>query len=454
MPLFKLQFPINLPAFFRKNFLLLLILLIGAYLRFSNLGTASYWFDEAGVANSASQPSLSHALEIAHNHVSAMPLDYVIAWIFGRISVEEGFLRLPEALWGVAGIWSVYFFTKKILNKKFALFVSVMVALAPTHIYISQDLRFYSPFFFFYWLLCGLLLHVKDEPTWRNWLKVIIVAIIGGYFCIFTILAFLLAPGLYILSKKDPVFRKQLLKRFFISISIIGLTVLPGFLYFGMESPMDYGIGWRVIAQPIIAAGWLPISATLPGFLLGFTLFLLSIIGLVLALRSRTKYLINLVIVACIQYILISVAVILSGYFIAWRQYFFTLPVTFILVGFTIEMFSYNKKPIIPLAKGNLNNFQSMNRGLANLLIIFLCILCIFTYFENKNYKKSTAREISNQLHNLWQPGDRIIAIPRYTPLLYQFYLEQILQDHRFSDQIEGMDWKNVDNQFQQSGRV
>ena len=263
---------------------MLLILLIGACLRFSNLGRESYWFDEAGVAVAASQPSIFQALEIAHNHVSAMPLDYVVAWIFGQISVNEGFLRLPEAIWGVAGIWSVYFFATKILHKKFALFTSLMVALAPTHIYVSQELRFYSPFFFFYWLLCALLYEVWEHPSWVNWFKVIVISIIGGYFCIFTLLAFLLAPGLFLFSNRDNSFRKRLLKRFFISISIIGLSILPGFLYFGMESPMDYGTSWRVIANPIIAAGWLPIYATMPGFLLGFTLFLLSIIGLVLAL--------------------------------------------------------------------------------------------------------------------------------------------------------------------------
>ena len=376
-------------------------------------------------------------------------------YLDGSVS-SEGFLRLPEAFWGVAGIWSVYFFTKKILNKKFALFVSLMVALAPTHIYLSQELRFYSPFFFFYWLLCGLLYEVWEHPSWVNWFKVIVTSIIGGYFCIFTLLAFLSAPVLILFSNRDNPFRKRLLKRFFISISIIGMSILPGFLYFGIETKMDYGVSWRVIAQPTMAAGWLPIYASLPGFLLGFILFSLSVIGIVLILRSRNNHLLNLIIVTISQYILITVSVIISGYFIAWRQYFFTLPVTFILVGYSIEVFSNRQSPIFYNKKGWVDNkkYHLINKGLANLLIVCLCILSIFTYLENTKYKKSTARETTNQLHNLWQPGDRIIAIPWYTPLLYQFYLDQILQDHRFADQIEGMDWKNVDNQFQQSGRV
>lgn len=73
------KFSVILKKLRANNGPLILILCI-CFIRFLDLGKESFWFDEAGVAMAASQPTLDKTLEIAQTHAAAMPLDYVVAW--------------------------------------------------------------------------------------------------------------------------------------------------------------------------------------------------------------------------------------------------------------------------------------------------------------------------------------------------------------------------------------
>ena len=72
----------------------------------------------------------------------AMPLDYVTAWTMARISHTEGWLRLPEALWGFLTLLAGYKLCLELSGKKqLALFAMLMMALSPILIEYSQELR-------------------------------------------------------------------------------------------------------------------------------------------------------------------------------------------------------------------------------------------------------------------------------------------------------------------------
>lgn len=91
--------------------------------------------------------------------------------------MNEFTLRLFPALFGIAGVAAVYFLTRRLINRRTALFASILTALSPWHLYWSQNARYQSLVFFlivfvpvaFYvwhregktsWLVAGVVLAV------------------------------------------------------------------------------------------------------------------------------------------------------------------------------------------------------------------------------------------------------------------------------------------------------
>ena len=197
----------------------------------------------------------------------------------GRISLAEGWLRIPEAIWGIAAVGIVFIFTRKVAGKITAYAAALFLALAQVHIYFSQELRFYAALFFFYWLITWLLFRAQAKPTRHNWILVIEFAIIGAYFHFYTLFAF--CNGLVfwaLFSRRRPVWNG-----FIISGLITGLLVLPGFFIFGLSQPMPElpMVGENLIPQLARALGWASMTGNLAGNILGVVFFILTLIGFI-----------------------------------------------------------------------------------------------------------------------------------------------------------------------------
>lgn len=439
--------------FLKQNWILIFILAISAWLRFADLGRQSFWLDEAESAIVAAQPTLEKSIEVIQMHTAAMPLDYLVIWGMGRISLSEGWLRIPIALWGIAGVWVVYSATKKIGGKAPALITAGLLALAPAHIYLSQELRYYAALFFFYWLLTGLLFTAQKQPTWQNWGKVIAIATLGAYFHLYTVLAF--ANGLFFLLlryEKTHSWRSALL-RLFASGILTALLVLPGFLYFSMEGKLNYVIEWDMAsAQIMIALGWFPVYASRIGYTLGFLLLLITLAGMWLSFRDRKSPLFALILSAGLQIVLITLADVINNYFIAWRQYYVLLPVSFAVIGAALTALFQRSRFLFVKANSTINA-QPANRFLAGFILSVILALSLWTSLDNRQFVKSNAREIAYQLHQTWQPGDQFWTIPAYETRLYRFYFD-VLQDQPILSQMKGVQWKEFSELAAPPGKI
>lgn len=121
-------------------FSLLLILIIASFLRFYDIGTESYWYDEIasiresdlnieGIAQSANHPPLYFLL--------------LNLWIklFGE---NETTLRALSAIFGIVSILLIYKIGNILFNKRVGLIASLLAALSTFYIYHSQEVRSYS----------------------------------------------------------------------------------------------------------------------------------------------------------------------------------------------------------------------------------------------------------------------------------------------------------------------
>jgi mannosyltransferase len=116
---------------------------VGAWLRFSTLGTQSYWFDEAQAAHEL-HLSFGAMLHGVFAVETAPPLYFVLGWVwvhlFGAGAVA---LRSLSALAGTAVIVLAYLCGRELVSRPAGLVAGALAALSPFMIWYSQEAREY-----------------------------------------------------------------------------------------------------------------------------------------------------------------------------------------------------------------------------------------------------------------------------------------------------------------------
>ena len=117
-----------------------LMVVIAGFLRFYHLGD-QLWLDEiAALTHSYRKPFL----EIVSNYPGFIPhplyelLAHTSLSLFGESALA---IRLPAALFGVAGVVMFYHLARRISGHGEALFGCMLLALSYHHIFFSQDAR-------------------------------------------------------------------------------------------------------------------------------------------------------------------------------------------------------------------------------------------------------------------------------------------------------------------------
>jgi len=122
----------------KDKIILILILFLGLGLRLVNLNQ-SFWLDEASQAQLSAE-SLSYIWS-ARSADFHPPLFYFLAHFWLHFGRSETWLRLLPVAFGVANIYAVYLLGQKL---KFGVLPAFLLAIAPFHIYYSQEFRSYS----------------------------------------------------------------------------------------------------------------------------------------------------------------------------------------------------------------------------------------------------------------------------------------------------------------------
>ena len=125
--------------------LLILIILLGSFLRVFELSKQSIWNDEAYTIELVMKSSFTELL-IGKKADPGIPPIYILffkIWtdLFGY---EKYIVRIPSVIFGIASIYVIFIFAKYLFDTKLALLSAFLLAISPFHIYLSQMVRPYS----------------------------------------------------------------------------------------------------------------------------------------------------------------------------------------------------------------------------------------------------------------------------------------------------------------------
>lgn len=150
---------------------LLLIVLVGFYLRVANLGYLGFNGDE-DITSLAVKGILDHGYPLFPSgmiYLRSVPFLYSLALSVKIFGFTEFALRIPAAIFSAGLIVLAYFFVTHLFGKRMGLAVAAIVAVSPWEVETGRIARQYAPFAFFYLLtLFSFYRHyIEEKGRWK-----------------------------------------------------------------------------------------------------------------------------------------------------------------------------------------------------------------------------------------------------------------------------------------------
>ena len=211
-------------------FIIILIILSGAFLRFYDLGGKSLWYDEIFELHVSSR-NITYITRSVHPLHS--PLNQIINHFFLAWGKNEFNLRFSAALWGILGIWAIYLVGTIFFGRKEGAISAFLLALSSYHIRYSQEARMYTLVvltallsIYFFWRA----LENNERKAWFGYIIFTTLSLythLSVFFIIFSQLIFVCLSLLFGLftGKKQPL--KGRGWWFFFSLVFILLIFIP-----------------------------------------------------------------------------------------------------------------------------------------------------------------------------------------------------------------------------------
>ena len=167
-----------------------LVTLAGAVLRFWQLGRQSFWYDEVVTAG-LMRSSFGTMLHGVHTGESSPFLYYVLAWCWSKVvGTSEVGLRSFSALVGTAAIPVTYCAGRALVARRAGVLAAALVAFSPFLIWYSQEARVYSLFVLVGSLSLWAFAEAWASPTRRTliyWAVASALALWTHYFAFFLV---------------------------------------------------------------------------------------------------------------------------------------------------------------------------------------------------------------------------------------------------------------------------
>lgn len=230
---------------------LVVVIAIGTFLRFYDLGGESLWFDEMVMLNVVSDPEILQEDIITGRPPLMVLLGAVSIQIFGT---SDAALRIIPALAGSLSLVAMFFVGRELFDDRVGLLATLFLAVSGFHIYHSQDFRYYAIQLLFMLLSYLFFARAMRDNRNINWFLVVVFNVLAYYSHIYAVFLFV-GQGLFFLTQW---FRKpQHRLKWFISQVAIVLLILPNFYIFFtrvLNNPSEPGSNWIppvTLSEPI-----------------------------------------------------------------------------------------------------------------------------------------------------------------------------------------------------------
>jgi 4-amino-4-deoxy-L-arabinose transferase-like glycosyltransferase len=384
---------------------LLLLTIIGLFLRFYNLGFNSLWLDEASTYT-ISVNSFSQIWQATAAGEFNPPLFYWMEHVMLTFGNSEAILRFIPAVVGTLTIPLIYCVGKEFMDRTVGIIAAAAFAFSPFLIYYSQEARAYIMMLFF--VVFAMLFYLKalKDNGIRNWVLFGLFSALAlwAHFYAFAIIASLI---LYALAIQFLNVRQNLRKIGMVALSavVFSIACLPLFIValplFASRTALGptFGVqGFDVIYQTFLQ---------IAGFneFVMYLLLLLFIAGIIQTfLVDRTKgwFLVSLTILPFVISIFLSYRIpMVPRYLIFFAAVFF--------IGVAV---SYRLVYSLVNSKGIIYGFL--------LLMVILNAPVLAGYYSG--YSKADWRGFSAQMQQTAKPGDFIVLVPGYIAQPFDYY--------------------------------
>ncbi|MDD5614201.1 MAG: glycosyltransferase family 39 protein, partial [Candidatus Omnitrophica bacterium] len=195
------------------------------------------------------------------------PLYFMLLAFWRVFGDSEFILRLLSVIFGIGSVVGIYFLGKVFFDAKTAIISSFILALAPFHIYYSQELTMYSLFSFSILLAVLCFKKALKYERWSFWIGFSIfsvLSILTHYIAILILFAEIVFFLLFWREYKN-LFNKWIKSHLLILLLISPwLPLIIGHTVFGINSSLGFWIFWL---PPL---SWQTIIITLKNFSIGY----------------------------------------------------------------------------------------------------------------------------------------------------------------------------------------
>ena len=396
-----------------KHIILIVIVFIGAFLRFWNLGNWSFWIDEVLTVLDSKDVSLTNSpinpIPYFATKFSASFSDK-LSFLFG--GSEEWKYRFIFCIAGILSIWVIFHLAQILYGKKVGLLAALFVSLSNWHIFWSQNTRSYILTFLF-GVLTAWFFYRSFE---RDSLLYTISALLS---CICLILSHLLAaailPGLAVYSIFLLIENRS--RRRIINLLIFFIPFcLPLFLLLIPNIRNHIFSGWGLNEwgrSPLYILLTLVQGLTIP---IAVTAF---ISGIVSHKERATRFLLCFAGIPLILLMVASQFQNVAGYYLFWST-----PAYLILSAFVC----------IQLWGVICDNRHILLKSLLPLVLIVGLLSQDYLYFRYENGGRPKWKEAFSFIALQMNVGDRVVlSEPRmgefYLPEMEQVYIGELMED-------------------------
>lgn len=386
--------------------ILVILVIIGSFLRFYNLGYNSLWLDEASTYTISQNSFLGIWQTMMTGEVNP-PLFYWIEHVMLLFGNSEIVLRLVPALAGVLSIPVFYFVGKEFLDRNAGLISAALCMVAATLVYYSQEARAYSLALLFTALGTLFFLKALRSGSLSYWaLFGIFMAL--AFWTHFYVIMFIAALIVYIVVLCLPQLRTEIPK---IRGFAVGLLI-----FLGMSSPIIFGFVRTALTRSALSQTTLGFQGT--DFIIGLfyqfadqneiatvlfcALFILGTVQIYRLNKSKGLFLITVTGFVLIASYILSFKIPMECRYVIFISLVFFLGIA----GSYLVFFSLVRNPLPVYA-----------------LILIVCVIgapWLFSYYSG--YIKADWRGIGNTLAQTTQPGDSIVCVPGYISQPLDYY--------------------------------
>ena len=231
----------NIISIIKKNYVIIGILILGAFLRFNRLDYQSVWFDEIHTMKESNPNfSFSDVHREIYGRDPAPPLYfYTVNILFKLFGYTPIVARLFSAMTGVLGIYAIYILGKEIFYRRVGLIAAALTSVNYFQLYYSQEARPYALLFLFSTLsFCYLIRYIKD-PTMRNAILYGVISALmlySHFFGLFILFAQYVILSLFFILAQD---KKTFFIRSFASGVVTILLFIPAMKIFLSVSKIE-----------------------------------------------------------------------------------------------------------------------------------------------------------------------------------------------------------------------